>query len=698
MRPLCFFRIGRTPLIVSFLFLLYALQTLLRAYILRDHLPMETLILGTLTSARFYLFTFYMMTDPKTSPPGKWQQVGWSFVVVVVDQWFHTMESLSTLFYALFLVAAVRFLWLHSRALWNERWMHLKRAFDLQLATRVAVCGALGAAGFFAYAEVIHPRLAINDPEFKLVEVPPSISGIDSQMSDVMSQVDSRVQHFAKWMMSIGDAIAIGDYDNDGLPDIFLTNPLKRPEDRNVLYRNLGNFRFERVEIPGLREINLHPEKYGFAAGATFVDYDNSGAQSLLLTFAYGKNRLLKNMLPVTDKAEFKDVTDEAGVGEYSTSVAATFFDYDRDGKLDLLVGNSFAPYLKDYRAPTPLNIFALPQPEYAGDRRMFHFMHESWSNAQNGGPNVLFHNSGSGRFEKMDMAAMGMPETHFTLAVATGDLNGDGYTDLYCANDFGPDDLYLNDHGRRFVHVQGKMFGSIGRDTYKGMNASIGDLDNRGQLDIYVSNVHVPLQAEGSLLWKTFPTHSFVPEFRDEATGRGLLNEGGFGWGAAFGDLNLDGWQDVVQVNGMVDDSTDRRFAMPRNYWYAAEKVMLAPPNVHSYVDRWPDLRGYEIFGHQANRVYLSRGDETSMQFVDVAPQVGLTQLGTSRGVALADFNNRGVLDVAITHQFGRLTLYRNTLHEEDLARGRVHHWIGLAMQGTDRKSAAKPSVRRCS
>src|SRR5271165_1146572 len=680
------FRIGRTPLIVSFLFF-YALQTLLRACILRDHLPMETLILGTLTSARFYLFTFYMMTDPKTSPAGKWHQVGWSFVVVVVDLWFHTLESLSTLFYALFLVAAVRFLWLHCRALWNERWMHLRRAFDLQLATRVAVCGAMGAAGFFAYAEVIHPRLAINDPGFELVEVPPSVSGIDSQMSDVMSQVDPRVQHFAKWMMSIGDAIAIGDFDNDGLPDIFLTNPLKRIEDRNILYRNLGKFRFERVEIPALREINLHPEKYGFAAGATFVDYDNSGAQSLLLTFAYGKNRLLKNMLPVTGKAEFVDVTDQAGIGEYSTSVAATFFDYDRDGKLDLLVGNSFAPYLKDYRTPTPLNIFSLPQPEYAGDRRMFHFMHESWNNAQNGGPNVLFHNSGGGRFEKMDMAAMGMPQTHFTLAVATGDLNGDGYTDLYCANDFGPDDLYLNDHGRRFVHVQGKMFGSIGKDTYKGMNASIGDLDNRGQLDIYVSNVHVPLQAEGSLLWKTYPTGSFVPEFRDEATSRGLLNEGGFGWGAAMGDLNLDGWQDLVQVNGMVDDSMDRRFAKPRNYWYAAEKVMLAPPNVHSYVDRWPDLRGYEIFGHQANRVYLSRGDETSMQFVDVAPQVGVTQLGNSRGVALADFNNAGVLDVAITHQFGRLTLYRNTLHEEDLASGRVHHWIGLAMQGDGQK-----------
>jgi len=680
------FRIGRTPLIVSFLFF-YTLQTLLRAYILRDHLPMQTLILGTLTSARFYLFLFYMLVDPKTSPSGKWQQIGSAFAVVLIDLWFHTIESLYTLFFALFVMSTARFIWRHASALWKERGWHLRNAFDLRLAFRVAVCGGLGAAGFVAYAQVIHPRLTINNPGFELVEVPPSVSGIDSQMSDVMGTVDPRLRHFAKWLMSVGDAIAIGDFDNDGLPDIFLTNPLKRPEDRNVLYRNLGNFQFRRVEIPALREINLHPEKYGFAAGAVFVDYDNSGAQSLLLTFAYGKNRLLKNMLPITGKPEFVDVTHGAGIGEYSTSVAATFFDYDRDGKLDLFVGNSFAPYLKDYPSPTRLNIFDLPQPQYPGDRRMFHFMHESWNNAENGGPNVLFHNSGDGHFEKMDMQAMGLPQTHFTLAVATGDLNGDGYTDFYCANDFGPDDLYLNDHGKRFVHVQGKMFGSIGKDTYKGMNASIADLDNRGELDIYVSNVHVPLQAEGSLLWKTYGKGRFVPDFRDEATTRGVLNEGGFGWGAAIGDLNLDGWQDVVQVNGMVDDSLDRRFAKPHDYWYAAEKVMLAPPEVHSYVDRWPDLRGYEIFGHQANRVYLSRGDETSMQFVDVAPQVGLTQLGTSRGVALADFNNEGVLDVAITHQFGRLTFYRNTLHERDRNEGRAHHWLGLSMQGDGHK-----------
>src|SRR5437773_6162691 len=168
------FRIGRTPLILSFVGF-YALQTLLRAYILRDHLPIQTMLLGTLTSARFYLFTFYMLTDPKTSPAGKWQQIAWSFSVVLADLWFHTIESLSTLFFALFLVSAVRFCWLHILALWKQRWTHLKQALDLQLAMRVAVCGAMGVAGFAAYTQVIHPRLAINDPGFEFVEVPSSV-------------------------------------------------------------------------------------------------------------------------------------------------------------------------------------------------------------------------------------------------------------------------------------------------------------------------------------------------------------------------------------------------------------------------------------------------------------------------------------------------------------------------------------------
>ena len=207
-------------------------------------------------------------------------------------------------------------------------------------------------------------------------------------------------------------------------------------------------------------------------------------------------------MLPVTGKAEFVDVTEQVGINEYTTSISATFFD-DRDGKLDLLIGNSLAPYLPDYNRPTPLNIFKLPAPEYPKRSQdvSFHASHlEQRRKRRTQRPLPQY------RQRQIREDGYG-PDGHAgnaSTAIGTGDLNGDGYTDLYCSSDFGPDDLYLNDHGKRFVRVSGKTFGSIGKDTYKGMNVTIADLDTRGLLDIYVSNVHVPLQAEGSLLWKT--------------------------------------------------------------------------------------------------------------------------------------------------------------------------------------------------
>ena len=682
------FKIGRTALIVSFLGF-YALQTTVRAWLLRWHLPMETVLVGSFTSPAFFLFAFYMITDPRTSPVGPRAQVGWSLAVVLADAAYHFRQSLATLFFALFAVSAARWAFLHGRRLWRlGPWAGLRAGlFNGAFATRGAAFAGVGALGLGIYGNVLQPRFVAPDPGFRFEPVPAAVSGVSSQLGNVLNEVDPRVAHVAKWLLSVGDAVAVGDFDNDGLPDLFLTNPLKRPEDRNALYRNLGGFRFERVPLPALDEVNRHPETYGLVAHALFVDYDNSGRESLVLSTAFGRTILLKNRPGADGRAEFVDVTRAAGLGDdYTISVAATALDFDNDGNLDLFVANSLSPYLSDYDRPTEFNIFHLPPPAYPGDRRMFHFMHHGWQNAENGGLNLLYKNRGDGTFEKLDAAKLGMPETHWTLAVGAADLNHDGFPDLYCASDFGPDDLYLNEGGKHFRRVQGRFFGSIGRDTYKGMNVSIGDLDNRGWPDVYVSNVHVPLQAEGSLLWRVSPDEhdAFVPRVEDTATARGALNEGRFGWGAAMGDVNLDGALDLVQANGMVDDTPDRRFPTPRDYWYRVSYVMRSGPETHAYADRWPDLRGYEIFGRQRDRVYLSRGPGARPQFADVAAQVGLDAPGNSRAVALADFDNDGALDLVVTHQFAPASIYRNTLHERDAAAGRPpHHWLGLALAG---------------
>jgi len=683
------FRIGRTPLILTFLGL-YLVQIGIRAWVMRWYLPPEALLLGTLTSAPFYLFVFFMITDPRTSPPGRRAQVAVAAALVAVDLAFHAVSHLYTFFYAAFTVALARFLFLHARRLVRQgpqRWLR-EGLLHPQVVRAAVVLAALGLAMVATYRHVLQPVAHAGDLGFELRPVPPGHAGTDARVGAVWNDVDPRVRHIAKWLLSAGSAVAVADVDGDGRLDVFATNPLMRPEDRNALYRNVGGLRFARVPIPALEAVGADPVAHGITAMAVFVDHDGDGDQDLFLSVGYGRNILLRNLLVETGRLGFEDVSVGAGVADHAVSIAANFLDYDRDGRLDLVVGNAFATHLAAYEPPRPFSIFRLPAPEYPGDRRMLGFMHASWDNARNGGLNALYRNVGGGRFERQDVARMGMPETGWTLAVGTGDLNNDGWPDLYLANDFGPDDLYLNEGGRRFRRIEGRAFGTVGRDTYKGMNASLGDVDRNGWLDVYVSNVHVPLQAEGSLLWMTYPDRRRPggADFRDEATRRGALNERRFGWGAALGDLNNDGWLDIVQANGMVDDRIDRRFERCPSYWYVNEKLMRSGPEIHTYADMWGDLRGYCIFGKEANRVYLNQGDTRRLQFLDVAPQLGWRADTNSRGVALADLDDDGALDVIVTHQFEPMSIYRNTLHDRPAGAGRPH-WIGFALRGDGRR-----------
>ena len=674
------FKIDRGWLVGSFL-VFYALQTLLRAYIMRHHMPPDMLFLGTMTTAPFFLFVFYMLTDPATSPRTPRQQVLVAFLIAAIDLYLHKFESVFTFFYAAFIVASGKLVFLHLRQAWREGvGPYLAGTLFapawLRAAGTLAAVGGLTGAIYGAWAA---PRALAAAPPFKLEPVPLTQSGLATEMAPVLEQVSPGVRHIAKWVISVGDAVAVADWDGDGRQDLFLTNPLKRPEDRNALYRNLGGFRFARVRLPALTA-DPDPGAHGLAAAPVFADYDNDGDQDLFLGYGFGPSRLLRNTLRETGRPGFVDVSKAMGVDAHTVCLTANWFDYDRDGKLDLLVGNTLAPFLPDYERPTPLNLFRLPKPAYEGDRRMYRFMHNGWHNADNGGLNTLYRNAGA-RLEAQDMAAFGMPDTRWTLAVGTGDLNRDGWTDLYLASDFGPDDCYLNKQGRGFERQQGTMFGEIGRDTYKGMNSTVADFDRDGWLDVYVSDVHHALQAEGSLLWMIRPgPDPFRPTFTDEATRRGVLNENRFGWGATAGDLDNDGWVDLVQANGMVDDRLDPNpNETNKDFWYHNHKLMQSGPELHTYADKWGDIRGRMIYPNEPRRVYLNQGDHAYDQFVDVASLVGARDPENSRGVAMADFDDDGDLDVVITNQHGPVSLYRNTLAEGKAGRA----WLGLDLRG---------------
>ncbi len=682
------FRVGKGPLVVSFL-VFYALQTAVRAYVMRHHLPWQTLFLGTLESPPFFLFTFYMITDPATSPKGWRGQVALAFALTLVDGFLHFKESVYTFFYAALTIGTARFLFMHGRALWRGGLARLKVMFDLDSFKRASVVGGLGLTMLGAWNFVLAPYDVPPDVGFRLEPVTLAHSGLGSTMGKTLEEVDPRLQHVAKWVLSVGDAVATADVDGDGRLDLLVTHPLAVPQDRVGLYLNRGELRFERVPLPALDALMNDPWTHGLAGGAVFVDDDADGDADLLVTVAFGQTRLLRNRRVETGALSFEDVTQKAGLGAHTVSLGATFLDFDNDGVLDLYVMNALTTHLPGYEQPTPLNVFKLPPPAYEGDRRALRFMHNGWHDADNGGKNQLYRGNGDGTYTRLDVDALGMPETHWSLALGTQDFNHDGYTDLYVASDFGPDDLYLNEGGKHFRRVMGGRFGDIGKDTYKGMNVSVADFDHNGFADVYVSNVHHSLQSEGSLLWMVRPSADpFVPEFIDEATQRGALNERRFAWGAAAGDLNLDGWDDLLQANGMLDDRLDKRElnTRRRDYWYVNQKLMQSGPEIHTYADRWGDIRGRELYPNEARRAYLNRGPAGPGTFVDVAKQLGVDAPDNSRGVLLADLDDDGDLDALVTNQHAPLSLYRNTLRQ-----GLVKpHFVGLSLKGTGATNVA--------
>lgn len=265
------------------------------------------------------------------------------------------------------------------------------------------------------------------------------------------------------------------------------------------------------------------------------------------------------------------------------------------------------------------------------------------------------------------------MAETRWSLAVGTLDMNNDGFTDLYVANDFGRDDCYLNINGKRLVRQQGYFYGDIGLDTYKGMNASVGDLDRNGKEDIYVSNVHHAMQAEGSLLWMNHTTDGAqLVDFTESATRKNLLNPNRFGWGAAFADLNLDGWLDVAQANGMVDDEWDKKYPKRMDYWYLQAQIARTSPEIHSYADNWADIRGACIYENEPDGIFINQHGDS---FIDVAQTVGFTHKRNTRGIAAVDLDNDGDADLVVTDQYGAPLIYENQINNQS--------WVGLLLEG---------------
>jgi hypothetical protein len=427
------------------------------------------------------------------------------------------------------------------------------------------------------------------------------LHGAPVEFSNITKQAGITFTHFkgSKGTSTIleeaGPGVCVGDYDNDGWQDIYFVNGRdlyhRGISARNALYHNNGDGTFtdvtEKAGAPG--------NAYGL--GCVWGDYDNDGFPDLYVT-QYGKNILYHN----NGNGTFTDVTDKARVGgtDFGTvfHTGATFFDYDRDGRLDLYVGGyaAFGPASQRY-CTIGAGIPTSCRPSVYG-----------------GTPDVLYHNNGDGTFTNVTKAANIYQPKGLNLSVGAADYDNDGWPDLFVANDGLEAYLYHNEHNGKFkeVAVSSGMALTADGATMAAMCISLGDYDNDGNLDLYVSD----FQLASDHLWHN-DGHAFFDESSDLA-GITLPTKHVLSFGGGFVDFDNDGWLDLFIANGHVYEAVEQVF-----------------PDTH-----------YK----QINSLFRNNG---AGKFIEVTREAGngFSVPYAGRGAAFADFDNDGNVDVVVAN-----------------------------------------------
>lgn len=419
-------------------------------------------------------------------------------------------------------------------------------------------------------------------------------------------------------METFGSGVAWLDYDNDGWLDLFFANGANLREAKrspgNALWRNQGNGTFADVtQRAGVTGLGL------FATGVAAGDFDNDGLLDLYVT-GYSQNQLLRN----SGDGTFKDLTAKAGVAGGGWSSSAGFFDYDLDGDLDLYV----ARYLDYDPRDNPWCGFKKDGYRMYCDPRTF-----------DGFPDLLYRNNGDGTFTDVSRAAGIANPAGKGLGVAFGDIDQDGYPDVYVANDGVRNFLYLNKRNGTFVDIAysaGVGFDGNGRPQ-AGMGTEIADYDDDGLPDIFVTN----FSEELNTLYKNLGKLVFEDISESVGLGSGLIP---LGFGTKLFDYDNDGDLDIYVTNGHVVDN-----------------VELYHPHL-SY--RQKDLL-YENERGRFRDVSASSG-----------PAFRITHVG--RGAATGDYDNDGDLDIIVADCGGPPILMRND-------GGNRNGWLGVGARGRE-------------
>jgi len=460
----------------------------------------------------------------------------------------------------------------------------------------------------------------------KTDSTPATASASNEIFTDITEQAGITWQQFGgespdRFLIeTMGGGVGFFDFDNDGLLDIFFVNGGETPHGKspiplgNALYRNLGDGRFENVAAKaGLDKLNF----YGMGVAA--ADFDNDGYQDLYTT-GYPASALYHN----NHDGTFTDVTDKAGVKNAGKWAAgAAWFDYDRDGFLDLIITN----YAQ----------FSFEDPKKCELNRVRAYCVQT---AYTGLPLTLYHNNGDGTFSDVSRRSGFDKLIGRGLGLVAVDVNDDGWPDLFIARDASPNLLLINKHDGTFedIALEAEVAYDQNGIAKAGMGVDAGDVNGDGIPDFVVTNFNDQYH---SLF---LGSKSLAFSDRTSASHLANLTRSFVGWGTKFLDYDNDGNLDVMLINGHINQEIEST-RVDVKY---KEPVLLLRNEGSGVFD---DMR--ELAGAPFQRSYLGRS------------------------LAIGDFDNDGDADAVFTTLNGRPVLLRNNAGQEN-------SWVGFSLQGT--------------